>query len=129
MTRARVVDTSVLLAAVSPSEPQHAQARRWLSEAGPAVVPNEVLIETLGVLRKRHGRGAASAFLHALRTTRGIELGHESSLPRALALLDRQPALSLADAVGIDLAVRLGCALDTFDETQRKAWRSASQRG
>lgn len=121
--RARVVDTSVLIAASRPNDPNHAKALQWMSEPGPAVVPNEVVIETLGVVRSHVGREAALQLLLALRGTEGIELGHETELASALALRDAKPGLSLVDAVGITVAWRLGCDLDTLDETQRTVWK------
>lgn len=122
MIRARVVDTSVLVACANRDDARHEQARRLLAEPGAAIVPNEVVVETLGVLTHRLGRREAKKFLQALRETEGVELGHDTDLDAALQVLDQFPALSIVDACGITLAWRLGAQLDTFDHRQGAAW-------
>lgn len=120
--RPRVVDTSLLFAAGDPDDKHHEKARALLAEAGPAVVPNEVLVETLGLMVGRVGRAGARAFQDALVDIDGIELGHETDMDASLTLLQNFPNLSIVDACAVTLAWRLGCDLDTFDDAQRKVW-------
>lgn len=122
--RARVVDTSLLVASVDPQDPHHADALALLAEPGPVVVPNEVLVETLGLMTHRASRQEAQAFLRVLVGTEGIELGHETDMSASLALLANFPSLSIVDACGVTLAWRLGAELDTFDVRQRRAYGS-----
>ena len=123
MTRARVVDTSVLLAAASAGDVHHEKAMALLSDPGPTVIPNEVLVEAMGRTAKLRDRKAAALLLEELRGAEGIELGHESDLLAAFSIKDLHPSLSIVDAVGIEMAWRLRCDLDTFDEAQKTAWR------
>lgn len=120
--RARVLDTSILIASVDEDDERKSEALRRVTGPGPAVVPNEVLIETLGTLKRLQGRGAAKQFQDAMRKTEGIEMGHESDMDASLDLLDQFPKLSIVDACAVTLAWRLGAELDTFDDAQRKVW-------
>lgn len=120
--RPRVVDTSVLLASVAPDEPHHGDSLRLLAEPGPLVIPNEVLIETLGVITHRNGRPAAKRFLRALEETEGVEMDHASDVREALALCKKRRSLSVVDAVGVVMAWRMGCDLDTWDRLQKRVW-------
>ena len=122
--RPSVVDTSVLVASVDPKDAHHDEAMQILADVGPTVVPNEVLVETVGLLSHRASRQQARAFAARLRRTPRFELGHESDMDGALRLLDNFPQLSIVDACAVTLAWRLGAELDTFDDAQRAAWKS-----
>lgn len=122
--RARVIDTSVLVASLDDDDARKEQAMRIVAEPGPAVVPNEVLVETLGTLKRLQGRSAVRAFQEVLRRTEGVELGHETDMDASLSLMDQFPRLSIVDACAVTLAWRLGADLDTFDEQQKKVWKT-----
>ena len=121
--RPRIVDTSLLFAFFDRRDVHHDRARTKMADPGPVMVPNEVLVELMGLMTHRAGRKGAQEALASLRRHPFVELGHETYLDEALAFLDSHSRLSLVDAVAISHAWRLGCDLDTFDERQEAAWR------
>ena len=120
----RVADASFLVAALNESDALHEMAMEKLGEAEPIVIPHEVLVETLGVLRAKIGRNNDAAILASLRGLPHLELRATVDLAPAAALLARFPRLGLVDCIAIRHAIVEGAQLVTFDKTQRKTWET-----
>lgn len=126
--RPRVVDTSVLYAALNIDQPGHAMAREMLADEGPLVIPGEVAVEVFGVVVAKAGRAQARQALGALRSLHNAEWIHRTDVLEVLAIQEAHPKLSLADAAGISHAWRLGCDLDTFDRAQKAVYTTGGHR-
>ena len=103
------LDTSGLVALISPSDPYHQEAVATLeADAGPYYVPAAILAEIAYILEKRAGPHLVLRFVQNL-ISRALTFDcAEQDLPRVFQLMERYGnlALGLADAVVIACAER-----------------------
>lgn len=114
-----LVDTSFLVAVFDSSDPRQAKAREDLAAAAPAVIPSEILVETLGVLKVKVGRSAASEALEKLVRLPNVTWSECCDFQATLAIYRRFSTLSFPDAIVVQERQARGAQLLTFDENQR----------
>lgn len=119
----KVADTSFLVACLNASDPRQATARGDLKVARPLVVPTEILVETLGVLKAKAGQAAARQAFAALSALPNIEWQECCDFPAAAAVYRQERGLSLPDAIVVQTCVERKAPCLTFDERQAKAVR------
>lgn len=119
-----VVDTSVLYALFDDADAHHARARADLGSRRRWAVPFAVLVEFLLVVHRRKGREAAQRALDDLDSLGTMDVLQPQDVGKALAIWRGNPALSAADAVGIQESLQSGVPLLTYDEDQAKAYRA-----
>ncbi|SNB60871.1 type II toxin-antitoxin system VapC family toxin [Thermoflexus hugenholtzii] len=121
-----VVDASVWVSALVPSDVHHAASRRWLEarlrEGMPLVAPVILLAEVGGAIARRTGdtrlgRQAIDMLL-AFPTLRLTPI--DDNLGGEAALLAARLRLRGVDAVYVATAVLVGAPLVTWDVEQRK---------
>jgi len=121
-----VVDASVWVSALVPSDVHHAASRRWLEarlrEGTPLVAPVILLAEVGGAVARRTGDIAlgrqAVDMLLAFPTLRLAPV--DDRLGSEAALLATQLHLRGVDAVYVATAILVGAPLVTWDVEQRK---------
>ena len=121
-----VVDASVWVSALVPSDVHHAASRRWLEarlrEGTPLVAPVILLAEVGGAVARRTGDTAlgrqAVDMLLAFPTLRLAPV--DDRLGSEAALLATQLRLRGVDAVYVATAILVGAPLVTWDVEQRK---------
>lgn len=123
-----VADTSLLVALFDASDPRHDEARMSLASATPAIVPTEILVETLGVVKVKAGRRAATSVLDGLVRLPNVTWSECCDLQGSLRIYRRFPSLSFPDAVVVQECVVRGADILTFDEGQRRAVAKAKVR-
>ena len=116
-----VADTSMLVAVFDASDPRREDARAWVASAARAVVPTEILVETLGVIKVKAGRKAAVAALDGLVRLPNVTWSECCDFQAALKHYRRFPSLSLPDAIVVHECIARGAEPLTFDEAQRRA--------
>lgn len=119
----KVADTSFMIACLNASDPRQAKARSDLKAARPLVVPTEILVETLGVLKAKSGQAAARQALTALLAIPNIEWQECCNFPASTAIYTEERGLSLPDAIVVQTCVERNAPCLTFDERQAKAVR------
>lgn len=107
-----IVDTSVLIALLRTSEPQHAAvASSIATERGSLVVPLTVVVEAAQMIGSWLGPKAESAWLRGLASGPwAIEPSPIPDLERAAELIDHyhEADIGLVDATIVAMAERLG---------------------
>lgn len=116
-----VVDTSFLIALFDSGDPRRSEAREDLEKAAPAVIPTEILVETLGVLKVKVGRRAATEALENLLRLPNVTWSECCDFQGTLAIYRSHTALSFPDAVVVRECIARGVPPLTFDERQREA--------
>lgn len=116
-----VVDTSYLVAAFDGDDRRHAQSRKGMLETPQLLVPTEVLVETLGVVKAKQGRAASVAALDALYGLANIRWVETCDLPHSYRIYKDEGHLSLVDAIGVATALRNDAPLLTHDDRQERA--------
>ncbi len=119
----KVADTSFLIACLNGSDPRQAQARSDLMAARPLVVPTEILVETLGVVKAKSGQAAARQAFAALLGLPNIEWQECCNFPAATDVYTKERGLSLPDAIVVQTCVERNAPCLTFDDRQAKAVR------
>ena len=116
-----VVDASVIVRAVLPGQPYHAEVRRWLAGVTELLAPHLLLFEITTAIRHLEFTGvvppdaAEAALAEALRLR--VRLWTPRSLYLQALRLARQLAVSRPhDAAYLALAVHASCPLFTLDE-------------
>ena len=120
-----LVDASVWVSRLVPTDVHHAPSRSWLQELAErgelAVAPALVLAEVAGAVARRTGLPRlglrAIALFQRLPTSRLVPV--DSELGRLGARLAAEERLRGADAIYVALARRLGIPLITWDREQR----------
>ncbi len=126
-----VVDTTVLLAAMVASHPQHARARSLITDAGALTVTWGTLEETSRLARRMAragGEDADAAARTALRGVLAISGFREAPavpLPEVVHRHALNRRLSFVDAWNLSVAVALQEPLLTFDRDLALAHRKA----
>lgn len=123
-----VADTSLLVALFDASDPRQTDARRALASAAPAIIPTEILVETLGVVKVKAGRRAALSVLDGLAGLPNVTWSECCDFQGSLRIYRRFPSLSFPDAVVVQECIARGADLLTFDEGQRRAVAKAQER-
>lgn len=114
--RLSIVDTGVLVSAAIRTEPAHRRAVAALEAApGPRLVPSPVIVETLYLLQRARGNGAAATWLRGLiaaASAMALVEPNVQDLRRAAELMDEyaDAGLDFVDAVIVAIAERLGVA-------------------
>lgn len=116
-----VADTSFLIAVFDSSDPRQAKAREDLEKAAPVVIPTEILVETLGVLKVKASRRAATLALEKLLQLQNVTWSECCDFQGTLAIYRSIPALSFPDAVVVRECIARGVPPLTFDQRQRDA--------
>lgn len=116
-----VADTSWLYAFLHRGDARHRDAYQQMEEPSPVRVPPTILAETLDLLKRRHGKDVAVQAWGILSSLPHLQIGSAEPTKEALAIWERNPPLSLADAVAVADALRAGAGLRTFGDAQRKA--------
>lgn len=124
----QVADTSLLVALFDATDARHADARAALGSAAPAIVPTEILVETLGVLKVKAGRPAAVAALDGLVRLPNVTWSERCDFQGALRLYRRFPSLSFPDAIVVQECIARGADPLTYDDAQRRAVAKAKRR-
>lgn len=117
----KVADTSFLVAFFDEDDARSEEAAARLATTQPVVVSPEVLVETLGVLKAKGGRSVAAGALDDLMRLENLEWSTECNPVGAHAIYRAEPALSYVDAAVVELSVRLGADLLTYDLAQQRA--------
>lgn len=112
------LDTSGLVAIISPADPHHQEALAVLrAESGPRLVPTAILAEIAYILEQRAGPRLTLSFVRDLeKGAYSPDCGVEN-LARIYQLMDRYQdlPLGLADAAVIACAEQHGRKALTFD--------------
>lgn len=116
-----VADTSFLIAVFDSSDPRRSKAREELDKAARVVIPTEILVETLGVLKVKASRRAAIDALEKLLRLPNVTWSECCDFQGTLAIYRSHPALSFPDAVVVRECITRGARLLSFDERQRDA--------
>lgn len=114
------MDTSVLYAVFDEDDHHHEEAVRRLAAAWPLVIPSEVLVETLGLVKSRAGQQGRRAAHRYLLSLPHAEFTHETDLPAVLRIMEEEPGLSLVDAAVVWHCRRLPALAATFDARLRR---------
>lgn len=117
-----VADTSVLVAFFDRGDPRHGGVVERLRQTGALLVPTEVLVELLGILKTRAGRAASDEALDALMRLPMVVKVTETDPKGAYQLLQRHKGLSFVDAAAVLCALRKGTPLWTLDVHQGKVF-------
>lgn len=117
----RVVDTSVLIAALNEDDVHHERAMEALADNDPLQLPAEILVETVDLVAYRHGKGAAVKAAALIRALPHVRMAEKPDIDAVLAVHREHKALSLADAVVVQTCRALGCRPLTFDKALAKA--------
>ncbi len=126
-----LLDSSVVLAAADTADRNHAAAARWFEATAERLVMGAVtLAECEHVLQRSLGPVAADALLEAI-VAGAIDLvaptGPDLARARTLRHLAVDPRCSLADALTVALAERIGAArVATFDRRPYSLLRSVA---
>ena len=124
MTRDVVVDASVWVSSLVPSDVHHVRCLAWFraqaSEGGALAAPALLLPEVAGAISRRTGkRGLALDIVARLLTSPNLRLEAVDEPMGALAArLAAEYALRGADAVYVATALRLGLPLVSLDQQQ-----------
>lgn len=116
-----VADTSFLIAVFDSSDPRQAKAREELETASPVVIPTEILVETLGVLKVKASRRAATLALERLLRLPNVAWSECCDFQGTFAIYRSNPALSFPDAVVVRECITRRVPPLTFDQRQRDA--------
>lgn len=116
-----VADTSFLIAIFDSSDPRQASARQTFENARSVVIPTEILVETLGVLKVKASRRAASDALEKLLRLSKVTWSECCDFQGALTLYRNNAALSFPDAIVVRECTARRAQILTFDERQREA--------
>ena len=127
-----VVDASVWVSRLVPTDVHHAPSRVWFQElvdrGRPTVAPALVLAEVSGAVARQTGRPQLgirfASLLQRLPTSRLVPV--DSELARIGADLAAQLRLKGVDAIYVALAGQLGIPLITWDREQRERGGSAA---
>lgn len=117
-----VVDASVWISGVLPSDVFHARSRAWLDGQvfgdGPLGAPTLVLAELGGAISRRGGNvRAAEIAVDRLERTPNLRLvAMDTGLVRHAARLAAELGLRGADAIYVATAARLECPVVTWDD-------------
>lgn len=123
-----VADTSLLVALFDATDPRQGDARRSLASATPVIIPTEIIVETLGVVKVKAGRRAALSVLDGLVRLPNVTWSECCDFQGSLRIYRRFPSLSFPDAVAVQECIARGAGLLTFDEGQRRAFAKARDR-
>jgi predicted nucleic acid-binding protein len=116
-----VADTSFLIAIFDSSDARQPQAREAFQQAAIVVVPTEILVETLGVLKVKVGRRAASEVLEHLLRLPNITWSECCDFLGALAHYRDDARLSFPDAIVVQECISRPARILTFDAHQRES--------
>lgn len=116
-----IVDSSFLVAVFDQSDPRQVQARQELEKAAPAIIPTEILVETLGVLKVKVGRASASDALEKLLRLPNVTWSECCDFQGSLEVYRRFAALSFPDAIVVRECKSRDAPPLTFDDRQRDA--------
>lgn len=118
----RVADTSVLYAVLDEDDDHHDQAVGDLEDPEPILVPREILVETVDLVRHRADAGAASAALDDLLALPHVSVAEPVHVEAVQAVFDEAAGdLSLADAVVVQTCLARGADPLAYDEDVRAA--------
>jgi len=122
-----VADSSWVVALLYPDDIHHREAWWALVKAGEVLVPELVVGESFSVLSYRYTKRELAeigkAFLESVRV---VETNLDEGLEFHRKL--KGPRISWVDSIVLMHALRLGEALLTFDENQRKVWERLQRR-
>jgi uncharacterized protein len=105
------VDTSIWYAAADKSDPHNRRAKAILSDGGPLLTTDHVLLETWTLLRYRLGRSAAERFWEGLRNgVATVEIAGAADLEVAWQIGNsyRDQDFSFVDRTSFAVMRRLG---------------------
>lgn len=118
-----VADTSFLVACLDHDDARQEAARKTFDDTDTVVIPTEILVETLGVVKAKAGQEAARRTLAGLMAVQNVHWQQECRLLEAHAIYEQEKRLSLPDAIVVQACIerRAGCL--TFDARQADAVR------
>lgn len=125
MTSALVLDASVLIAGMAPTDPHHVAARQLLRTGARfrSLLAHRITVAEAAVGATRSGR---AEILRTAFAQLGIAVpSADEDEPWRLAELRAQTGLAIPDCCVLDAAITRGAALGTFD--QRLATVAASR--
>ena len=120
----RVVDTSVLFAALNADDAHHRAARETLADPEPVHVPTEVLVETVDLVHHRFGKEAAKQAAVRIRALPHVRIADKVDVDGVIAVHAAHRSLSLADAVVVQTGRHLAATVLTFDKKLQRAARA-----
>lgn len=120
------VDSNVLTGLAVPVDYHHNAAVALVEQVistggGPLNVSEAVVLETLQVLRRRHGVGLKDAADGVLSLLLHEAFEVDSDVIEALTLVSRRPALGFVDALLLARARSTGAPVLTFDRSLERA--------
>ncbi len=108
-----VIDTSFLRALLLEEEPGHREAERLVQRAETLVVPSITIHELVWSVRRSYGAARAQALVAYILSEPGIV--YEPVMKDDVLFALRDPR-HYEDLLVLHIAMRLGCALATFDK-------------
>ena len=127
-----VIDTNVLAYYLLGTKPFAAEARRFLAGVGGGMAPVLWEAEIANVVWMAIRTGALTPEEGAARLTAAAQLGIESvptkSLCQGALLRSVKSGVAVYDTLFVELAVREGCPLATFDKGILKAFPGVAAR-
>lgn len=119
----RVADTSFLYAAFDSGDSRHRDALREIAEPQRLEVPFATLVEFLDLVSYRRGHEAALKVQKTLAGLATLDVANQQDEGPILDLWSEDGKLSMADAVGIQAALRGAKTLLTYDAHQLAVWK------
>jgi predicted nucleic acid-binding protein len=118
-----VLDSSVLISFFSPEEELHLQARKILKANDLILIPDQVVSETVTVLKSRKNFSAATKCIDFITNTEGIEIFHIDPITFSKSLNHfkiNKNKLSLVDTILLVLNKNKKYKISTFDLDLKK---------
>lgn len=116
-----VADTSFIIAVFDSSDARHQKARQALDQAAQVIIPTEILVETLGVLKMKASRRAATEALEALLRLPNVTWSECCDFQGSITIYRDRPALSFPDSVVVRECLARRARLLSYDEDQHGA--------
>lgn len=115
-----VADTSFLVAVFDRADARHAKSRQELAKANPVLIPTEILVEMLGVIKAKAGRSAADDAVEDLVRLPNVLWGETCDFAESYRIYQQESPLSFPDAIFVQQCLSRDLAPLSFDEDQLK---------
>ena len=120
----RIADTNVLLGLVLSDRPEHSVFAEAAADAaaGPVLITEAVLAETVWTLTKRYGRtrGSVAALMLDVLDGPGVVAWDAGLARRALRLMKAEPSLSIVDCLLLERGLSEQAEIASFDRRMLK---------